>query len=62
MFKFVEKGCEVIFCILGIEKTILDSYLIDVLSGEMAMTTHNLSGRLKKYFESMFQRVEGHTN
>jgi hypothetical protein len=28
----------------------------------MAMTTHNLSGRLKKYFESMFQRVEGHTN
>jgi hypothetical protein len=42
IFQGVERQCEVIFCIMGIEKINLDGYLSDVLSGRMALRTHYL--------------------
>jgi hypothetical protein len=39
MFQDIKRPCELIFCILGIEKSDLDEV---VLSSTMALTTHNL--------------------
>jgi hypothetical protein len=43
MFQGVERPCEKIFGILGIEKSDLDGRLSDVLSRRMAQRTHNFS-------------------
>jgi hypothetical protein len=48
MFQGVERLCELIFCILGINKIDLDKFSYDVLKRPMGIRTHNLpSGRLK---------------
>jgi hypothetical protein len=62
MFQCVERPCEIIFCITGIEKANWTNSLV-VLSGKIALTTHNLpSVRLKNDFgeddEAMFQGFE----